>query len=83
VSEPAKTTLQCSPTQFTAAQAVATGHGLTLTPHCVLTFDGVTLQVDWDGTGLTLQVLKKPFIVSAQYIFGKVQDWLEGTNVAS
>lgn len=39
-------------------------------------YRGITLKYNWDGATLTLDILKRPWVVSASMIWEQVDKWL-------
>ena len=43
----------------------------------IIAFKGIQLKYNYDGTTLTLSILKRPMLISPTLIWGQIDQWLQ------
>jgi hypothetical protein len=71
-------TYSLTATQFNALRAKLLSQGIQLPSDSqgVLSFKGIELKYNYNGSKLTLSVLKKPFLIPESLIWGEVDKWV-------
>lgn len=77
-------TYPLTPSQFSALRTRLLEAGITLNAapglyqNGVLSYLRIQLKYNYDGVKLTLSILKRPMLISANLIWGQVDGWIGG-----
>lgn len=69
-------TFPLTPEQFAARKAELEKNGVPITGNAgTISKMGVRVEYVYNGSTLTVTVLKKPFLISEKTLVGKINDW--------